>query len=318
MKLLLASAEGEHFFDILDDLEIPGLEIARAATTADALTMAGDVEVYYGMPSAEIVAAAPRLRWIQSSSAGVEYIAKIPALVTSDVTVTNTRGAHGPSIGEHALALLLALTRALPTCWDQQRARVWDRGQLYRTCREIGGLTMGILGFGALGRGVARRALGFEMNLLAVDAQALDGEPFLDEVWPASRLPEMLELSDAIVVCAPQTPETRHLLDAAALTRMKPDAYLIVVSRGGIVVESALAEALHAGRLAGAALDVTEIEPLPADSPLWDAPNLILTPHTAGASAPKERRCVEILRDNLLRYANGDPLLNVVDKRLGY
>ena len=318
MKLLLASAEGEAFFGLLDDANIPGLEIVRAKDQAEALDLAADAEVYYGMPSAEIVAAAPNLRWIQSSSAGVEYIAKIPAIIASDVVVTNTRGAHGPSIGEHVFALLLAMTRALPTCLDQQRARLWDRKQLYRTCREIRGMTMGILGFGALGRGIAQRALGFEMTLLAVDAQAVDGAPFLDEVWPSGRLPDLLERSDVVVVSAPLTAETTHLLDAAALARMRPDSYLIVVSRGGIVVEDALAEALTNNRLAGAALDVTEAEPLPADSPLWDAPNLLITPHTAGASAAKERRCVEILRDNLERYVAGDPLLNVVDKRLGY
>ena len=177
---------------------------------------------------------------------------------------------------------------------------------------------MGILGYGALGRGVAQRAQGFDLNLLAVDARAVEGHPYIEEVWPSSRLPELLEQSDVVVVATPLTDETRHLLDAAALARMKSDAYLIVVSRGGIVDEVALAEALRAGKLAGAALDVTEIEPLPVDSPLWDVPNLILTPHTAGASAPKERRVVAILQENLIRYQAGDPLLNVVDPVTGF
>ena len=124
--------------------------------------------------------------------------------------------------------------------------------------------------------------------------------------------------ADVVVVAAPLTESTRHLIGAGQLARMKRDAYLVVVSRGGIVVEDALAAALRAGTLAGAAIDVAEHEPLAADSPLWDAPNLVVTPHMAGASSEKERRCVEILRENLIRFHNGDPLLNLVDKRLGY
>jgi phosphoglycerate dehydrogenase-like enzyme len=121
-----------------------------------------------------------------------------------------------------------------------------------------------------------------------------------------------------VVVSAPLTDESYHLIDAAALAQMKPDAYLVVVSRGGIVDEAALAEALTSGKLAGAGLDVTEVEPLAADNPLWDAPNLFITPHTAGDSTEKEQRCVEILRENLQRYAQGEALLNLVDKKRGY
>ncbi len=318
MKLVLAATEGEAYFSLLEDLPIPDLEIVRTTTPEATLAEVVDADVLYGFPSAEIVSVAPRLGWIQASSAGVEFVARIPALVESDVVLTNTRGAHGPSIGEHVFALLLALTRRIPDCLEWQRRRHWGRKEGYRTSREIRGCTMGILGFGAIGRGVAQRATAFELNLLAVDAQAVDGQPFLDEVWPPSRLPDLLAGSDILVIAAPLTAETRHLIDAAALAMMRQDAYLIVVSRGGIVDEAALATALHDGRLAGAAVDVTETEPLPLESPLWDAPNLIITPHLAGDSAPKERRCVEILRDNLLRFANGEPLLNVVDKRLGY
>jgi len=316
--VLLASAEGEAYFDLLDGLTDLDLEIDRASTPAEALQRAAAVEVYYGLPSAEIVAAAPKLRWIQSSSAGVEYIANIPALVESDIVVTNTRGAHASAIGEHVFGLLLAFTRELPTCLDQQRRRVWDRAPIYRTAREVGGMTMGIVGFGAVGRGIAKRALGFDMTVLAVDAQAVDGAPLVEDVWPSSRLPELLRRSDVVVIAAPYTAETHHLIDAAALATMRRDAYLITISRGGIIDEDALAAALRAGHLAGAALDVAEVEPLPAESPLWAVPNLLLTPHMAGASGPKERRCVEILRDNLVRFAKGEPLLNVVDKRLGY
>ncbi|HVL25325.1 MAG TPA: D-2-hydroxyacid dehydrogenase [Thermomicrobiales bacterium] len=315
LKVLLCSKEGEQFYDLIS--QVPGVTAVRCEPSEIA-DNAGDIDVFFGHPSADILKVAPKLRWIQASSAGVEFVARIPELVESDVVLTNTRGAHGPSIGEHTMALLLAMTRHLPESLDQQHAHVWDRTILYRTAREIGGMTMGIIGFGALGRGIAQRAQAMELNLLAVDAQAISGEPFLDEVWPPSRLDDLLEQSDVVVVAAPLTAETRHLLDASKLAKMKKDAYLVVVSRGGIVVEEALADALRSGHLAGAAIDVVENEPMDKDHPLWDVPRLIITPHMAGASARKERRVVEIFCENLVRFQNGEPLQNEVDKARGY
>jgi phosphoglycerate dehydrogenase-like enzyme len=177
---------------------------------------------------------------------------------------------------------------------------------------------MGIVGYGAIGRAVAQRARGFDMDVIAIDPHPEAGAPFVHETWGMERLADLLAQSDVVVVSAPLTNESYHLLDDAALAQMKPTAYLVVVSRGGIVDENALAEALQEGKLAGAGLDVTEIEPLPAESPLWDVPNLIITPHTAGDSSEKERRCVEILKENLGRYSRGETLLNLVDKQRGY
>jgi phosphoglycerate dehydrogenase-like enzyme len=315
LRVLLSSREGEDFFHLLED--VPGIVISRCAPN-EVIDHVAEVDVLYGHPSVEVLENAPNLKWIQSQSAGVEFVARVPEIVESDIILTNTRGAHGPSIGEHTLALLLAMTRHIPESLEQQRRKHWERGRLYKTAREINGLTMGIIGFGALGRGIAQRALGFEMNLIAVDAQAINGEPLVDEVWPVSRLDELLTLADVVVVSAPLTPETKHLLDETKLRLMKPDAYLIVVSRGGIVDETALVKLLNDGAFAGVGIDVTEQEPLPPESPLWEAPRLILTPHLAGASAPKERRVIEIFRENLIRYQNGDPMLNVVDKAKGY
>ncbi len=315
LNVLLSSLEGEAFFHLLDD--VPGVTITTCSRDNIPLH-AAETDIFYGHPSAELLGIAPRLKWIQAPSAGVEFVARVPDLVASDVILTNTRGAHGPSIGEHTIALLLAMTRHIPESMEQQRRKHWERGRLYRTAREINGLTMGILGFGALGKGIATRAKAMEMNLLAVDAQAIAGEPLLDEVWPVSRLEEMLSLSDVVVVSAPLTPGTANLLNAEMIRAIKKDAYLIVVSRGGIIDEDAVVDALESGALAGAGIDVTAQEPLPTESRLWEAPRLILTPHLAGASAPKERRVVEIFKENLIRYQNGDPLLNVVDKSKGY
>lgn len=315
LKILLASLEGEDYFHLLD--EVPDLDIRRCAA-ADVAQQAAGIDILFGHPSADLLPVAPKLKWIQSSSAGVEFVARIPELVASDVILTNTRGAHGPSIGEHAMALLLTMTRHIPESIEQQKRKHWERGRLYRTAREVNGLTMGIVGFGAIGKGIAQRALGFEMNVIAVDAMAVDGTPFVDEVWPVSQLDELMTASDVVVVACPLTAESRNLIDAAMLAKMKDDAYLIVVSRGGIVDEAALIATLNSGKLAGVALDVVAQEPLPANDPLWDCPRLVITPHLAGASAPKERRVVEIFKENLIRFQNGDPLLNVVDKAKGY
>jgi phosphoglycerate dehydrogenase-like enzyme len=318
MKVVLTQTEGFPHFSLLDDLDLPDLQVVRVTNTEELAREIADADVFYGFPNAELLGAARSLRWIQSPSAGVNYLQDLPQLVASDIVLTNTSGAHGPSIGEHTFALLFALTRRIPQSLEAQRQRHWGKAELYRTSREVRGLTMGIIGYGAIGRAVAQRARGFDMNVLAVDPHPIAAAPFVSETWAMDRLPDLLSQSDVVVVAAPLTSESYHLIDAAALARMKPDAYLIVVSRGGIVDETALIDALENGRLAGAGLDVTEIEPLPAESPLWDVPNLVITPHIAGDSSEKERRCIEILRENLLRYANGEALVNVIDKQRGY
>jgi phosphoglycerate dehydrogenase-like enzyme len=318
MKVVLTQTEGYAHFPLLDDLDLPDLRIVYVKDGQDLAHEIADADVFYGFPNAELLQAAKALRWIQSPSAGVNYLQDLPELVNSDILLTNTSGAHGPSIGEHAFALLFALTRRIPESVDAQRQRHWGKAELYRKGREVRGLTMGILGYGAIGRAVAQRAKGFEMNVLAVDPHPDPGAPFVAETWGMDRLPELLAKSDVVVIAAPLTAESYHLLDAAALAHMKSDAYLIVVSRGGIVDETALVAAIEGGRLAGAGLDVTEIEPLPAESLLWDAPNVVITPHIAGDSTEKERRCVEILRENLQRFASGETLVNVIDKQRGY
>ncbi len=318
MKVVLTITEGSPHFSLLDDLDLPGMQLVTVTTPEELAAEIVDADVLYGFPTAALLQQGKALRWIQSPSAGVNYLQSLTELVENDIVLTNTRGAHGPSIGEHTFALLFALTRHIPESIDAQRKHYWARPELYRTSREMRGLTMGIIGFGAIGRAVAQRAKGFDMEILAIDPHPDPGAPFVAETWGMERLPDLLARSDVVVVAAPYTVESHHLLDAAALAHMKQDAYLIVVSRGGIVDEDALADALQAGKLAGAGLDVTEIEPLSSESRLWDAPNMVITPHTAGDSSEKERRCIEILRENLVRFSRGETLLNLVDKRRGY
>lgn len=314
-KVVLAASEGEHFFDLLND--VPGIEIVKT-TPQGALDEIGDAEIFFGFPTPELIAAGTQLRWIQSPSAGVDYLMRVPALRENDIILTNTRGAHAPSIGEHVFALLLALTREIPQAVDWQRQRHWGRDEGYRRLKEIRGATLGIIGFGAIGQAVARRARGFEMQVLAVDAEPVDAWPYVEQVWPLSRTPELLRRADVVVVAAPYTERSKHQFGAEQFGQMRDGSYFVYISRGGIVDEDALVDALRSGKLAGAAIDVAATEPLPPDSPLWDAPNLLITPHLAGASPGKERRVVEIFRENLLRYLSGEPLRNVVDKRKGY
>jgi len=156
------------------------------------------------------------------------------------------------------------------------------------------------------------------MKVIAVDVHPQTDAPYVDEVWPVSRFHDLLAGADIVAVAAPYTRDTHHIFDDAAFAKMKPGSYLVAVSRGGIIDEEALLRALEVGRLAGAGLDVAETEPLPELSALWEHPNVILTPHLAGSSPQKESRCVEILRENILRLERGEELTNLVDKQLGY
>ncbi|TXG81530.1 MAG: D-2-hydroxyacid dehydrogenase [Thermomicrobiales bacterium] len=277
-----------------------------------------DADVLYGRPDAEVLAAAKQLKLVQSQSAGVDFLMNFPELVESDVILSNTRGAHAPSIAEHAFALLLALTRKIPASLDYQHKHQWRWDGAYREPREIMGSTIGIVGYGQIGRAIAQRASGFEVQMLAVDVHPGGGDRFVETVWPVDKLHDMLAMTDILMVAAPLTRETHHMLGGKEFAAMPKDSIVIAVSRGGIIDEVALAESLASGHLWGAGLDVNEIEPVTADSPFWDMPNVVMSHHLAGSSWQKERRCVEILVENVHRLQDGAELINVVDKRAGY
>jgi len=316
MKLVIATEEGDAYFGLLD--AISNLEIVRVGSRDELLQEIGDADVLYGRPDAEVLAAAKQLRLVQSQSAGVDFLMNFPELVESDVVLSNTRGAHAPSIAEHAFALLLALTRKIPASLDYQHKHQWRWDGSYREPREIMGSTIGILGYGQIGRAIAQRASGFEVEMLAVDVHPGGGDRFVDAVWPVDKLHDMLAMSDILMVAAPLTRETHHMLGAKEFAAMPKNSIVIAVSRGGIIDEPALAEALASGHMWGAGLDVNEVEPVPADSPFWDMPNVVMSHHLAGSSWQKERRCVEILVENVRRLQDGAELINVVDKRAGY
>jgi phosphoglycerate dehydrogenase-like enzyme len=194
----------------------------------------------------------------------------------------------------------------------------WVRGEMGKHLTGIKGLTMGIIGFGNIGRNIGARAAAFEMNVLAVDAHPGAPGNGVKEVWPLERLNDMAEQSDVLVISAPITPQTRGMVGREQINKMKKGSYLLAVSRGGIVDEPSLIEALKSGQLAGAGLDVQATEPMPSNDPLWDAPNIILTPHDSGASRLTTDLMWSIFFENVGHFVKGEPLTNTVDKKLGY
>jgi phosphoglycerate dehydrogenase-like enzyme len=316
MKLVIATEEGDAYFGLLDG--IPDLEVVRVSSHDDLVKEIADADMLYGRPDAEVLAAAKQLKVVQAQSAGVDFLMNFPELVECDVVLSNTRGAHAPSIAEHALGMLLSLTRKIPASLEYQRKHQWRWDQAYREPREIMGSTIGILGYGQIGRAIAQRASGFEVQTLAVDIHPGGGDRYVETVWPVDRLHDMLALTDILMVAAPLTRETHHMLGAAEFAAMPPSSIVIAVSRGGVIDEDALADSLNSGHLWGAGLDVNEIEPVGPDSPFWDMPNVVMTHHLAGASWQKEQRCVEILVENVRRMQDGADLINVVDKQAGF
>ncbi len=300
--------------------EVTFLPLATtAAMDGDPLDAVRQSDAYLGRIAPEVFRqAGHRLRWIHALGAGIETMSAIPELVASEVTVTNTRGAHAPFIAEHTFALLLALHRHIPQFAQDQRDHVWKRPGFADSMRELYGRTMVILGMGNIGTAIARRAVAFEMNVIGVDRDPRGGDRGDLTVWSVALLDDALASADVLVVAAPYTAETAQLVDARRIGLLPERAVVIVVSRGGIVDEEALADRLQNGTLAGAGLDVFATEPIPADSPLWDTPRLIVTPHCSGGSDQTRDRVLEITIENIRRFVANEPLLNICDKRAGF
>jgi len=269
----------------------------------------------------EQFAAAPRLKWIHAPTAAVHQFS-FPELVNSGVVLTNSTEVHGPVVAEHVMALILALAKKIPQAVRFQQKREWGQEAMWQEgtrLKEVGGATLGLIGLGSIGRRVARMACAMGMRVIGVREHVEKGRPEgVEAVFPPSQLDEVLKQSDYVVVAAPLMEGTQGLINAARLAVMKKDACLINVGRGPQVDDAALAEALRSRRIAAAALDVFEREPLPADSPLWGVENLLITPHTAGLTDKLWHRHYELFSENLRRYLAGQPLLFVVDKRKGY
>jgi phosphoglycerate dehydrogenase-like enzyme len=278
---------------------------------------------------------APRLRWVQVISAGVDRLRDNPLFENQSIKLTTTSGMHAVTMAEYALALMLYFAHGLPQLQDWQASHQWPKnsGAVYEV-RMLRGATLGIIGYGSIGRELARLARSFGMEILATKRNAMNpgngrgdyaepgtGDPdgaICHRLYPSQALKSMLRECDYVVVLTPRTPETENLLDADAIGAMKTGAVLVNMARGGIVDEAALIAALESGNLRGAAFDVFEEEPLPEDHPLWDAPNLIISPHIAGVMPDYLVRAADIFAENLEHYLNRRELLNIVDWERGY
>ncbi|MBO0691729.1 MAG: D-2-hydroxyacid dehydrogenase [Acidimicrobiaceae bacterium] len=278
---------------------------------------AASCEVVLGPMPPSLFEKARVLRWVQATASGIDGF-MYPEFRDSDVLLTSEKGLVGGHLADTGFGLLLAIARRIATA-VRLGAAGWDAREAMRKEElELEGMTMGIVGFGGTGRAMARRGLAFGMSCLAVDEVPVLGGDGVDQVWPTSRLPELLAASDVVAICCPLTSATKCLFDDAAFVGMKNGAILVNVTRGEIVDGDALVRALASGRLGGAALDVAPVEPLPADHPLWSFDNVVMTPHTAGASQFRAHRNLARFCENLRRYRAGEDLVGLIDKHAGY
>ena len=301
--------------------EFPQHRFLHAQRHADTLAMAPQADVMFAsnLRPADI-AAATRLRWIHTPVAGVRHLL-FPELVSSEIVLTNARGMSAGTIAEHVVAVTLAMYRKLPQAFCAQQARRWAQDEIATppACRMIAGSNTLVIGLGAIGLQVARSLSALGARVTAVKRRVPEEPPSgVAAVYSPDRLREALREADLVVIAAAETRATRHLIGAAELAAMRRDAVLVNISRGTLIDEPALIAALSAGALGGAALDVFEEEPLAPGHPLWTLPNVLITPHTAGFRPDHWAAAVAMFVENLRRFDAGEPLLNVVDKAIGY
>jgi phosphoglycerate dehydrogenase-like enzyme len=312
-------------------LHVTHFPAQRAADIPDDLWKQAEI-LYTGhvLPSPEQV---PALRWIQFHFAGIDRYVDEPLLKKSDLSITTLSGAAASQIAEHVLTMLLALGHRLPALAASQKKAEWPKDRFDRfEPFELRGKTVGIVGYGSIGRQIARLLQPFGVTVLASKRDAMHpqdygycldgaGDPqgeLVHRLYPSQAIRSMLRECNCVVITVPLTTETRGLLDASTLNALKPGAFLVDVSRGGIVDHVALLEALKTGQLAGAVLDVFPEEPLASSSPLWHQPNVIITPHISGGSPHYDERAIQLFSENLLRYLGGLTLYNLFDPKRGY
>ena len=327
MKLLVYPAVSGERLAKIREAAAP-MTVVQVQDENQALAQIADADALFGSLTLPMLRGAGKLRWVQAPTASMEKFL-FPELIDSPVVVTNMRGIYSDVIADHVFGFILCFAKNFHTYIRQQMAGIWHAlgrelgeppgyggpGDVHTSDREaitLGDSALGIIGLGGIGAETARRGLAFGMRILAVDPKV---EKAPQEVTLLKNLRELLPQSDFVVIAAPHTPETFKLIKRPQLQQMKRTAYLINVGRGVIVDLADLTAALQAGEIAGAGLDVFEIEPLPAEHPLWRMPNVIITPHTAAASPRIAERHLQTLLDNLRRLVNGQPLRNVVDKK---
>jgi len=301
-EVLIVGRDSDVFAERLKTA-VPGLRCHPAHNRDEALERCSDCEILVIRTDeifAGLVAAMPQLRLIQALTTGVDHIAALPNL-PPNMLVAAARGFHGPQMSELAFLFMLAFARKFPAVLENQKQHRWDR----REQRLLAGRTVVIVGVGRIAEELARRCKVFDMRVAGVTSRA--SAPGFDAIYPRARIAEAAGTADFLIVLAPLSRENRHLVDAAVFAAMKPEGVLINIARGGVVDEDALRQALLAGRIAGAGLDVFATEPLPAESPLWDTPNVMITSHVGGVSENYAEQVMPLLIDNLRAFVDGKP-----------
>ena len=294
------------------------INLIKVADATEMRSQIADAEVVLGQVSTSLLALAKELKWIQVFAAGMEGMSK--EMREHPSLVTNMQRIYAPVIAETAIALLLSLTRGLAQVSIPAFAqKKWVDVPTGFPLADLYGKTIGIIGMGGIGSETARRLhYGFNMRVLATDAKPLPKPEFVDELHEPAWLMKMVPQVDVLMSAAPLTPLTRQMFNETVFNAMRPSAYFINVSSGGLVEHNALVKALKDKRIAGAGLDVVTPEPLPADHALWTCSNLVMTPHNSGFAPIREERAVALVAENVRRYSNDLPLMNVVDKVKGY
>ncbi len=335
MKIVIHPPIDEERLALLETAA-PEARFVNALTGDDALAAMPEADAFLGKITPELLGQAKQLKWVQAFTASLEHY-MFPALLEHPCVLTNTRGLFGDVIADQVMGYILCFARNLHHYIRQQLERRYEPagGEAARVDNAMGpgtvnamdratiflpGSKLGLVGFGSIGQGIAQRAAAFGMRIRAVDRfpDRLLVPSHVEAIWGSGCLRDLLAWSDFAVIAAPETPETQALFNRNTLELMKPGSYLINVGRGAIVVLQDLVKALRDGPIAGAALDVFEVEPLPPDHPLWDCPNVIITPHTGGYSTVVAERHQATLFENVRRFSRGESLQNVVDKRLWF
>jgi phosphoglycerate dehydrogenase-like enzyme len=293
----------------------PAARLVITAERREIETVLDDIEIAAAHFPVQMIPHAPNLRWFQQWGAGTDWLMRYPDIASGDFILTNASGVHSVPISEHILSYLLAFSRGLPGTIRAQQQGKWLEDV---SSFELSGKTMLLVGVGAIGRRTALLASALGMRVIGVRRSPGHDYPGIQQMVSSGELPRYLPEADFVVLTVPLTRETQGMINAAALAKMKPSAYLINIGRGQTVDEPALVFALQNGQIAGAGLDVFVTEPLPPDSPLWKMENVIITPHASGSTPYYNERALNIFIDNLERYTQGKPLKNVVDKKRGY
>ena len=317
MKVLVGALITDKFKEDLVN-EFSDIDFLFGQSEQEEINLVEDADIYMGNITREIFLASKKIRWIQCPGTGIDKIMSIPEIIDSDVVVTNSRGPHTEPMADHGMAMILTFAHRLRDLWEDQKQHKWDLPFYDEKMIELNGSTMGILGVGGIGSAVGRRAAAFGIDVYGIDIDTNSGGPGVKEIWGLDRLDELLQMSDWFVVSVPYTSETDNLLDITHLKHLKRGGRLIVLSRGGIVNQSDVLELLENGSMSGAGFDVTDIEPLPQNDPLWSHPEVLISPHVSALTSEMWDGRREIFKENLRRYLSNRAFLYVCDKTAGY